>query len=400
MRIGAFLKNYYSPTIYFLLGFLAFSPFCGWLVLEYLQFPVSLTELFLLALIPFLPNEFKKCFAFNFSVFIKSLTLLLLLLLVGIIYGEYSLYSLVACFRIYLYLIICLSFSVNKRGPDINILSIIAIGSVIGWIFCSFYTLSHFDPTDSETSLVTIGNMLAVPLVIFSTLMSRKTGMFVISLIICIILSFACAMRRELFVLVEAIIFCAFLYKGAGAKTIKRSIITVSVLLIILFPQISGYLKEEYPLLHYRIIEKSSQLISGEKEEADKEREKEYGFFYNSILIDPIPKGLVSRNTAKDDLSGLFIDLPLAEVIYTFGNIGGICFILKFYSYYYKCRKRYQRNKDVYRQLVMFMILIMGSLLFVEGTFLSANYTVPVTGFFIGQLIYLGKKEKNYKYAN
>lgn len=368
--------------LYILFGLFAFSPISSYLVMTVLHFPMSLPEVFVIFFLPFLPKDFKKCFTFNKGVFVKNSIFLIVLLFIGMLYGNYSNSELLGTTRIYLDLIFYFSISNKQKGPNLKIIYFIALGTIIGWLFMSIINLRTFFLVSDEGGFVSLGNTFAIPLGMVAALLLKDNKKFFIYIVAALLVCLMSLVRRPLVILFCSL-FIPFLFGLYGRKA-KRVMFFIVILVGLLLPSLSIYLEKEYPIIYRRTFEKTIEFIHGESNQDDDYRKENLASF--SLFDNIIPRGLVTRNTEKPD-GGLYIDYPFYEYFYTFG-LFAFYFVARFMFKIRSLYILYKKTYDSYIYLIMFMCLVIILLSFLEGTFLSSTYIVPMTGFIFGQIRY------------
>lgn len=367
-----------------LFGFFAFSPFSTYLLMDILHFPFSAPELFL---IPFLFLLKKRVLLLSINIYALTLFLwcLFLLLILSVLWGVFPLNSLLGTLRIYLYMFFCMSCSNKSQGIALDSITYISIGTIVGWIVCSYLTISLYLNGDSETVAV-CGNMLGIPLAILIPALKKQYRIFLIVLFLCLILSLMSGMRRQILIFLESI-FLFFLFTQWKEKKKIMAIVGCLIFMItVCFGDIESYMKEEVPVLYYRVFDKTEQFISGDTNDADSGRTDNFYNFITDIDEYVLPHGFVSRDTLNHEV-GKFIDFPLSELFYTLGY-GAIVLLLWLLLMFYRVYRLSRRYNIINLKVYMSMAIVMFSLLFLEGTFLSSSYTVPFTGYCLGQLYY------------
>lgn len=377
--------------VYIVFGLLAFSPISSYIIMKILHLPMSLPEVFVILMLAFLPRDFKKHFSFNKKIFIKGFMILLLLLLIGILYGRYPTKELLGTARIYFDLLFYLSISTSFKGPNFNIIYYICLGSILGWIVSSINILISYFSNLESGNFVSLGNTLAIPLGLCAAVnMSKKN--FVVFITLSLIVCLLSLVRRPLFILFISFLLL-LLFNQISSKIKKQSLLLLFIISLLL-PSIGTYLQDEYPIIYRRTFEKTIEFIGGDSNADDDFRKDNIKSF--SLVDNIFPRGLVTRNTKDNPDGGLYIDYPFYEYFYTFGFLFLIIMIVLIYRlrFLYKCYKKYH---DSYIFLLFYMGLIFVVLSFLEGTFLSSTYVVPFTGFLFGQFILYSKKMKYAK---
>lgn len=371
------------------MGLLAFSPFSSYLLMTLLGLSFSMPEVFLIAFVIILGKRFRTCFSLDRKILLRLLTGLIILVGISFIVDKFPAYNIIGCARIYFILLLTLAFSVKKEALPLVDICYISLGAVIGWIFCARLAINMFMIGDADMIAV-CGNMLSIPALVLSshTLPFKKS--YILVFMLCGLLAIMTGMRRVIVVLGISLL----LYLSFTSSSIRRFIRYISIPLILtifLIPYIGAYLEAEMPLLYYRIFDKSKSFLHGNFDESDEVRND----LLSNLLKDMelLPRGLVSRDTIHHDTGG-YIDFPLTEVFYTFGFFFGILFIIYIIRIFLNAKTYAFRSQSYNAKLILSLMLVMFVLMFLEGTFLSSTYTVPYTGYILGQAFYYSKQNK------
>jgi len=389
-----------------LMGFIVFSPFSTFLIMRILGFSLSLPEILL---IPFV-FLFRKRFHFeNIKLLRYAIFFIfwLSLIFISIIADNYSLKEILGSSRSYFTLGIAYLLFSKDNNFTLNGVMFVSLGSILGWIFTSFF--ATFDFLSGNSSVIAeIGNMLAIPLLISISVLTKRNKILLISIVLCIILSLIAGMRRQILVFVVSLVLSyGFSLFFSRKKDFLRKMFFLLIFIItflLLLPLVTKFLQENNPLLYYRVIEKTQMTFSGSADDAgDGSRIENMQARFKNFEQYIIPRGFVTRQTLDDKSGGGYIDFPLSELLYTFGIFGATLILIVLIIFIHRC---YVRANITNNESVIFVIIgiIMFMLLFLEGTFLSSSYTTPFTGYCLGRLKYYSNlsfviKRKNKIYV-
>ena len=373
------------------MGMLVFSPFSSLLLINWLHFPFSMPELLFIPFFCFLRYK-KIIFSIDKIDFVKLFTCWVLLLGISFLVSEYSYIQLLSSSRSYLYLILFYSIFKKTDSFTIDELIYVILGSIVAWTFCSFYNLQISKVNDNFLG-VSYGALLTIPLFISYFLCKRNVSIFFIGSLSLLLLSFTSGLRRQILVTVLSVFFSLFF---SMKKSLKHSVSFFIVLFFFSFVLIyywdtaEGYIKNEYPLLYYRVFSKTELFLSGEGSVGDQTRTANFDYLYHHIGDYCFPKGFVSKQFGGDEKLGIFNDFPLLELFYLLSFPITIILIIYWIFVFYKCTKAALRGRE---GAIMFSIsfLILMCLLFLEGSFLTHPYATPITGYCLGRLYYYSK---------
>ena len=384
-----------DKTILFLCGVIALSPLSSYLSITLLHFPLNPVELFLLPFIYVLIKQFHIRFYFaHLAIF---LFFLIELCLLGLLNPEYTTKGVLSTARTYLLMGVCFLAAFNNPDFDLEKVEWLAWGSVAAWVFFSINFYFEFIPdlTIAESG-ITYGNTLAGCFLIFSTAFRRKKVGFSLIVIAVILLSLFAGLRRAIIVFVFSglliALFFVFRFK------IMELLVTLCIASAAFFTFMNSedYIKENYPELHFRVYVKTFRLAGEEvglEDDSDEKRKE----FYISLLDDPkkrlVPRGFVSKQTLEDDTTGIFIDCPTHEFVYTLGWPLFLLLLFFYCSNVLHLLMDYIRTKEVEKAILFCVGCSFLFLLLLDGMVLSFIYIVPLTGCLMG-MIYSDKKIK------
>jgi len=383
------------------MGFVVFSPFGTILIMDYLGFPLSLPELLF---IPYL-FIFRKRYIFSpvgKMRVIVFISLWILMIFISILAQRYSLIAVISSSRTYLTLIIAYLIFSKKNNVSLDDIMYISLGATLGWLYSSVYGINLY--LEGTTGVVSrVGNMIAIPLLISISVLKKHNKTLLLAIILCIAISITAGLRRQIAVFLASLFLTYGILFFKNFKKNKKQffeLILIILLFLTVLPQISNYVKENIPVLYFRVFQKSENFLKGENDQSgDSIRLENMSYLIRDFSDYIIPKGFISRRTIEDG-TGNFIDFPLLELFYMFGFLLALILLLVFGIQTFRC---YKQSLKTNNDSLVFVILsiIMFMLLFLEGTFLSSAYVAPFTGYCLGQLKYhskltfvLGSKER------
>jgi hypothetical protein len=354
-------------------------------------FPISLPELLFL---PFL-ILFRKKYHFSSIGLIRTIIFIsswILLIFISILVDNYSLTAILSTSRSYLTLIIAYLLFSKENNVSLDDIMYVSLGATLGWFFSSIYGINSLLNGDTE-SIARTGNMIAIPLLLSIAAFKKHKKVLLFSIILCIAISIAAGMRRQIVVFVMSLFLTYSFLSLRNLKQFLSKLFTLSLIVItfiIFLPQIRTYVKTNIPLLYFRVFEKTEMLFSGKNNASgDNLRLNNMGNIVNNLTDYIIPRGFVSRRM-KEDNGGAFIDFPLSELLYMFGIFLTLLLLTIFIIFTIRCY--YQSNKTNNESMIFVILsIIMFMLLFLEGTFLSSSYVAPFTGYCLGRLKFHSK---------
>lgn len=360
----------------FLSGFIIFSPFSSWLLIDVLGLPFSLPEIFM---IPFwLLFRRMLDLRVNFSAgALVGAGMIFFGVGIGGLVGEYPLYSICATARAYVDILLWYMLLSGSRRINFCHVTWLAIGSICGWLFVSRIKLGLLQQGGSD-SIAVAGGLVPLSLVLVTTIVFAKYRLLIFALCVGLMTSFFSGVRRQIFSLVVS-----FLGGMGLAFSIKR-FLTLGILAgIILGGVIASWgtlgeiAKEQAPMLYVRVFQRTQHLFEGNVETTGDTTRilAVLDCFSTTTLGDNLlPRGFVSKRTNVDAGTGIYNDVPMMELYHTFGFWGAwiICGIYLLYVLKHLRRAIFLKNKSsaVWTVVGGHMFL----LLFLEGGFLAYPY--------------------------
>lgn len=377
-----------SNIIYFLCGFIVFSPVATYISINILKLPLALPEAL------FIPFYFILRKTVNFKPNYKTLAIgsfvLLFLMAIAFLVGIFPFSSILSTARGYFYMILVFSIFKNKQIPNIDILFYITFGATVAWMLLGLVSFKQrlFLGAYDE-ALAVYGNMIALGLFIVISVIYKRRILKLIGVLGVLILSLTVGLRRQILVAFISYFLSLFVQINFTFKRmLKLSVLLVFVSLIFVnvYPVLDNYMREASPILHRRVFSKSEELVSGNLSDSDQHRLKSFNAFIDNIEDYILPRGLVSKRSTQDEGTGIFMDSPYTEVFHTFGIILSIPLIFYLFACVWFHFKSFYIYKIKESSLWLVMSCIVISLLFVEGSFLNFVYAVPITGFVFARM--------------
>lgn len=377
-----------NRMVLMMLGFFVLSPISSNIFQKILGFPLILPELLFIPFYIYLKD--KMNFQIKRNVFFVGMIIIGILFSLALFIGNYSFYSISSTTRGYIYILLTFSIYRNKK-IDIGEIMFIAFGSTLGWMInclISFKALISNTLLEGQ-SMAVYGNMISLSLFISIPLIFRWNKYVFLSILTGILLSLMAGLRRELTVFFTSTFFSFFVFlKHFDRKIINTLLLLTSfvIMTIFLYKPIEESIYRISPAYHTRLFTKSESLLSGNSSEGDETRINSFSSFLNSIDDYILPKGFVSKRTLIDEGTGLYMDSPYVELVYTIGILGAVLFIILLLRRLFFHVKNYYVNNVTESGVCIVSIVIICVLLSIEGSFLNYTFTVPFTGFILGRI--------------
>jgi hypothetical protein len=378
-RISQTRKNKLFWTI---TGCLFFSPVIVNITMQIMGFPFMVPELFVFPLL-FIYRKQIGDFSDKRLLFI-SVIILLFLLAISLMIQRFSLIAIFATARGYLYLFLAFAYFRNRRIWNLEWILWLSIGSITGWLLIALYNF-HLNRIIEADKLITPGNMLAVVFAISMVVLWQKRKLTYPTITLISVLCVFAGMRR---LIVISLLACCLIFILAFFNSKKEFFMSSFVMLVTMFlimsvyPSVENFLAENSPILYRRLIIKTEMTLSGENK-SDEGRYNRISDFFNRTQNDIFPKGFVTKRSSE---SGLYIDVPILELSYTFGlPVFAIMMVLFIFRIIHHFRK-YLLYKVRESAFCVVAAIVMIVLLFIEGTFLNYPFTTPFTGYALARI--------------
>ena len=388
----------------FLMGFFVFSSFSSLLLIEWLHFPLSLPEIL------FVPFFYFLRYKFDIKVLRQPLAFVLFVLWLVLVFitliCEYSPpYETLGSARTYLYIFIFYILFSKSNKLGLEDMMYIAFGSLFGWSVTCYFNLGKFTVDESG---ITYGAMLAIPIVVSTSLLTKKWGIFLFTCILLLFIGFTAALRRQMFVTVLTfgafLLFSSVRNKKAGIITFVTIIVAVFVIYVF-SPFIRSTLAYYTPRLYQRTFERTETLLSEKGTEVGSDTTRIN--IIKGSFIDAkqylVPHGYVSNyshdyNAVINAHNGRFNDIPLLELEYVFGGIFAFLIVGYFVFLLFKNIVFYFFDGYMGNLIAIISGIAMLSLLFLEGSFIKFPYLSIFTGYCLGILKFYSVVSINKKY--
>ena len=377
-----------SNIIYFLCGFIVFSPISSYLSQSILNLPLALPEIFF---IPFYFSLKKRInLKPNYRILSTGSFFLIFLIAIALLVGLFPFSSILSTARGYFYMILVFSIFKNKQIPNIDIVFYITFGATLAWMMFSLMSFNQILSNLSDgQSLAVYGNMIALGLFVSVSVLYKDKFLVFLGFIVVLIISITAGLRRQMLVAITSYILSILLLFNFTFKRVFKiavAIALVSIFLINTFPIADSYIEKVSPTLHMRMFKKTELLITGDVSISDQTRLNSFDSFVNNLEDYVLPRGLVSKRTMQDEGTGLFMDSPYVEILHTFGLIFTIPILIYLFSCIIFHFKNYYQNKVKESSLWVVMGCVVIVLLLIEGSFLNFTYATPITGFVFARL--------------
>lgn len=369
---------------------LLMGPFSSYLFMNVLHIPFVAPEL---VFIPFFFLLYKKLgISFDGKVsFFGVIAIWMFFLIVAFLWSIWDYGAILSTARSFLILGIFYAIGLKIRFDDSlsKILLLCSIGSLIGWLIQSILNVQAYMLfLGAHDESVVYGNMIAIAFAFSISLLMRSNYItFLLVFAINVFISFTSSLRRQISVSILSLLL------SVGMVSLKNRRINyliligiVSIPIYIAMPQIEQTVADISPNIHYRVFERTQDMLEGNFANGDQGRYKHQFIIFEDFLELIIPHGFVSQHTGKHIGTGVFNDVPMYMLSYSFGVI-----TLLIYSLYYIARLRFAlvsfiKKGNSYYGVIFVVGAVMFFLHFVESTMFTVSYTAPFTGLTFGLL--------------
>lgn len=383
-----FLKlfTYYMPLL--LVGMLM-GPFSSLLFMVFMHFPIVAPELIF---IPFFLFRYKKYgislehkISFGPVVFIWAI-----FLVIAIIWGTWSFMAILSTGRSFLILGLFYVIGKEIRFDDAlaRLLLVCSIGSLIGWVIKSYFNFQMLAFIDAHEEAVVYGNMVAIAFTFSISLLMRSNYLTVIIIfVINIILSFTSSLRRQISVSVMSMILSLSMLTVRSRKFSYLIVIAlISIPVYMVLPQIESTIEDTNATMYYRIFERSQNLLEGDLGNSEKGRIENQKKIFEDFFDLIIPHGYVSQQTSRDVGTGIFNDVPMYMLAYTFGILTLFVYLLYYIRNLLITFMRFNKYNNPYYGVIFVVGVVVLFLHFVDAQMFMVSYTAPFTGLTLGLL--------------
>ena len=315
-----------------------------------------------------------------------------ILLILAVILGSFSTGGILSVARSYLLIIlfVCIGMNIKMDKRFYTALFLLSLGSIIGWVLYIQGKLMGFFPWGENDLLFAFyGNMLSIPVGI-SIVFSFFPNIFLILIVlgVNVFLSFTSGLRRQMLTSIISFVmyYAVYFLRGAKMKTLIP-VIFVVVGIISALPLIEDKVEEVSPYLHHRVFVRSAD--SGENE-GDVSRQNHVRMLFDEAENLILPHGFVSKRTSVDRGTGVFVDMPIYELSYTFGMPVALILYVFLIVRVIKIFLIYMRYRTPPLSVWFICGTVFVMLLLLDGSMLSWTYVVPFTGIILGAIIRYG----------
>lgn len=392
------MKNLKNNILFFIMGFIVFSPFSSVISFNYLHLPISLPEVLFIPFC-FLLKKKIKSFRINKTSLVLMLCLFIFLLLISLLLKQYSYYAIFADARVWLYLFIAYLVFVNENNIEMNDIMYLSLGSLFGWLYVSIMGFSS--SIGASDSAITYGLMLSIPMFVTLAYSMNYSIIIAIGVMVILIIFVFAAIRRiiPVFIFTILITFILSMLSKKKRYSIKKIItlvlfIIIGIIVYSIYPLIREYIREMSPSLYVRVFLRTEHFITGGIDASgDNVRFENILNTWELIKGSLFPQGFISAQTGTDKGTGIYNDYPLSQLLYIFSVWGTIIILYFFFIIIIKNIILYIKLSSPEYLLSSVTLLTMFILLFIEGTFLIYPYATPITGMMLGLAV---RYSKNY----
>lgn len=390
-----------NKLVLFCIGLLM-GPFSSYLFIDILHLPVVVPEV---VFIPYFFLFYRRLgLSFRKKVsFWGVICLWFIFLLFALIWATWSLMAILSTARSFLILglFYCIGSKITFNASLLRVILIVSIGSIVGWVVKSILNFTTLQFLSGSEESVVYGNMIAIAFVFAISLLSNNkfyTLIFVFATNI--VLSFTTALRRQIAVSILSLLLSLFIL------TIKHSkysyffiIVLLSIPLYLSLPQIEEFVADNSPNMHARIFDRSQRLLEGDLGNSEKSRVDAQNLIFNEFFDLIAPHGYVSQQTAKDANTGIYNDIPLYMLAYTFGVLLLFPYLLFLVYRLWVMFRSFLLYGDVCYGILFVVGAVMLFLHFIDSQMFTVSYSAPFTGLTLGLMFRqtIIKGTSNYK---
>lgn len=358
--------------------------------MDLLKIPAYLPELLLVFFIPYLTKKYKAFLSSvlkrNSRTLIFGVLLFMFLIVWSTIFNSFGLIQILSTARSYFYIFLFYLIGKNISTLKLQLIYYLALGSVISSFFEIIFILGI-----GNLEKVYYLNLTAIFLVILIPILHsnywRIVGLFPFLVTIAVF----SGLRRAFIV-----IFLAFLFGGLIKMYVSKGKqrFFVPLLILLLGSQADRILvliiraTSNNIFIFKRIIGKSFDVFESGGSVGDFGRIRQIQYlpqYFLDYLI--FPHGFITKNPQVTNQGGLFMDLPLFELFYSFSSIVVTILLIRIlFRVKNRIIKIIKYSLSPLYFIIPCAICLFISFLFFDGSFLKWPYATFYTGLFLGLL--------------
>lgn len=370
------------------MGALVFSPMSSTISIYILHLPLALPEVLLVPFIFLLKNKFKSL-RIKPSALLNAVLAWVFLLIFALFAGEFSLFAILSNARAWFYLFLFLKIFMNDNDITHDDFFYLTFGSIIGWAIACYFNINRFIAEGDYHIFITYGLMLSLPVFYSIAILKSRKILFLVGFALNLVIIMLCGTRRVILVTVLSIV-AAILMQGIHKKKNLFMYMVIGVGLFVgitaMLPTIEEGIEELSPHLHYRLFTRTEALAEGTKDEGDMGRVNLIKSVYDEMDKSCFPNGFISMQTSTDDV-GRYNDFPIIMLFWIFSWPLTFIILFFFIVILFKNFSKYVKTKKNAPFISIISLLVMFTLLFFDGSFLTYAYATPITGALLGMAI-------------
>ena len=379
------IRSLTNDVILFCIGFVIFSRVSAIIILDLLGFPFYMIEIFT-------PLLFIYGILYKSPIITiikeESFKILLLLIFISLVvwYSTYFNFDgiryVVSTGRGYFY--IFLFYIIGKRMNTFNIRSfyLLALGAVFSGVL-----LVGINYVSSVEMPVIYLNYTAIFIVTIVTLLNSRYFFFIGLSSIVFYTGVYSGLRRTFFVYMVAVAIGVFI-KTLNKESLYSKIILAGILIVfvlnadLLLGITEDILGNDY-ILYKRIVLKMEDVIYSGGAIGDYNRMYYINKIPEWMSGNLIPQGFLTKDPRIAHTGGLFMDLPMYELIHTFGSIITFIIIIMLMKYFF-IWIILNKNKPMINYVIPAVFAMHVVYLFFDGSFLAWTYQSIIAGIVLG----------------
>lgn len=368
---------------------LLMGPFSSFLFINIFHFPIVAPEIIFIFFFIFFYKKYGISFDRKISLF-YIFALWMFFFIIALLWGRWSVSAILSTARSFL--ILGLFYEIGKKihvNDDLlKFILVLSIGSLIGWCIKSYLNFITLAFLRSDEESVVYGNMLAIVYAISISLIVKSNYLTILLIFLLnVFISFTSALRRQIVAFLLTV-FMSLLLITIKNKKINYLILTVLFVVPITFalPQIESTIAANSPNMHARIFDRSQNLLEGNLGNSEESRIKNQNLIFEDFFELIIPHGYVSQQTGKDKGTGIFNDIPIYMLAYTFGVIPLFLYLILFVCKLCKALRFFIRKNNIYYGVIFIVGVVVFFLHFIDSQIFTVSYTTPFTGLTLGLL--------------
>lgn len=375
-------------------GILGFSYISNYILLQKLQLPFYIVELFLLPSIFMYFNKYINIFVRSIKKRMVCFFILTILLMTAVILGVINGAGFIGALtmsRSLVYIILVAFIFCEYKEFDLSKLYILVLGATIG----EFINVAIIAPGLSNYKGIAQVNIIAIALVVLIPVIRRRNAQGVICFSLAFLTAYLSGMRTPILICVITYIIANIYVVLSISFTTRKKVIKLLLMGVILSVVIGAIilridiiLNRVAEIFHmdsytiFRISDRMKAFLNFDfVASQDTSRIEGYKKIFSEFIPSLIPRGFIGEIKGV----GNYIDVPILFIYDVFGSFFGMILL------YIIVKRALSKVRDLFRKKLLdidvvaaIMVFIYFVLFIINGRFLYITYESILSGIVIG----------------